>query len=130
MRHACRPGDGVKPVCAVPSLAGAGQSAQPSPRRGRRSRRLWNQGYPRRQPGEHGPGGPLQRQRRLGARWSRRPIYTITLLEDVGRVADVQAADFRGVGKLDLVVAEFGWLRTGKVIYLENQTTDWSHPRF
>jgi hypothetical protein len=54
----------------------------------------------------------------------------ITLLDKVGRVADVQAADFRGVGKLDLVVAEFGWLRTGKVIYLENQTTDWSHPVF
>jgi hypothetical protein len=54
----------------------------------------------------------------------------ITLLEAVGRVADVQAADFRGVGKLDLVVAEFGWFRTGRVLYLENQTTDWSHPVF
>jgi hypothetical protein len=54
----------------------------------------------------------------------------ITLLSAVGRVADVQAADFRGVGKLDLVVAEFGWFRTGRVLYLENQTTDWSHPVF
>ncbi len=54
----------------------------------------------------------------------------ITLLKDVGRVADVQAADFRGVGKLDLVVAEFGWFRTGRVLYLENQSTDWSHPVF
>jgi hypothetical protein len=54
----------------------------------------------------------------------------IPLLEGVGRVADVQAADFRGTGKLDLVVAEFGWLRTGKILYLENQTTDWSHPVF
>jgi hypothetical protein len=54
----------------------------------------------------------------------------ITLLENVGRVADVQAADFRGVGKLDLVVAVFGWRKTGEVIYLENQTTDWSHPVF
>jgi hypothetical protein len=53
-----------------------------------------------------------------------------TLLKDVGRVADVQAADFRGVGKLDLVVAEFGLFRTGRVLYLENQTTDWSHPVF
>ena len=33
----------------------------------------------------------------------------VTLLEGVGRVADVQAADFRGDGKLDLVVAVFGW---------------------
>jgi hypothetical protein len=54
----------------------------------------------------------------------------ITLLEGVGRVADVQAADFRGVGKLDLVVAVFGWRKTGEIIYLENQTTDWSHPVF
>jgi hypothetical protein len=54
----------------------------------------------------------------------------ITLLDRVGRVADVQAADFQGVGKLDLVVAVFGWRTTGEVIYLENQTTDWSHPVF
>jgi hypothetical protein len=57
--------------------------------------------------------------------------YTpITLLEGVGRVADVQAADFRGTGKLDLIVAVFGWRYTGEIIYLENQTTDWSHPTF
>jgi hypothetical protein len=54
----------------------------------------------------------------------------VTLLSGVGRVADVQAADFRGVGKLDLVVAAFGWRRTGEVIYLKNQTTDWAHPKF
>jgi hypothetical protein len=53
-----------------------------------------------------------------------------TLLKDVGRVADVQAGDFRGVGKLDLVVAAFGWHETGEVLYLENHTTDWSHPEF
>lgn len=54
----------------------------------------------------------------------------IPLLENIGRVADVQAADFRGVGKLDLVVAEFGWRTTGALHYLENQTTDWSQPKF
>jgi hypothetical protein len=54
----------------------------------------------------------------------------ITLLDGVGRVADVQAADFRGIGKLDLVVAVFGWRETGEVLYLENHTTDWSQPRF
>src|SRR5262249_5331323 len=57
--------------------------------------------------------------------------YTpITLLENVGRVADVQAADFNGDGKLDLIVAVFGWRGTGEIIYLENQTTDWSKPTF
>jgi hypothetical protein len=53
-----------------------------------------------------------------------------TLLENVGRVADVQAADFRGTGKLDLVVAAFGWNDTGEVWFLENQTTDWKQPKF
>ena len=53
-----------------------------------------------------------------------------TLLEGVGRVADVQAADFQGRGKLDLVVAAFGWRNTGEIIYLENQTTDWTKPHF
>jgi hypothetical protein len=55
----------------------------------------------------------------------------ITLLEDVGRVADVRAAYFRGKGKpLDLVVASFGWNNIGQILYLENQTTDWSRPKF
>jgi len=53
-----------------------------------------------------------------------------TLLDGVGRVADVQAADFRGMGKLDVVVAAFGWRNTGAVHYLENQTTDWDKPTF
>jgi hypothetical protein len=52
------------------------------------------------------------------------------LLDQVGRVADVQAADFRGCGKKDLVVAVFGWRTTGSIYYLENQTTDWSQPKF
>jgi hypothetical protein len=54
----------------------------------------------------------------------------ITLLENVGRVADVGVADFRGAGKKDLIVAVFGWRNTGEILYLENQTTDWSQPKF
>jgi tetratricopeptide (TPR) repeat protein len=53
-----------------------------------------------------------------------------TLLDGVGRVADVQAADFRGTGKKDLVVAVFGWRNTGEVLYLEDRTTDWTKPAF
>ena len=54
----------------------------------------------------------------------------ITLLKDKGRVADVQVADFNGDGKLDLIVAAFGWNTVGEVCYLENQTTDWKKPDF
>ncbi|HKB01361.1 MAG TPA: VCBS repeat-containing protein, partial [Gemmataceae bacterium] len=54
----------------------------------------------------------------------------VVLLENVGRVADVQAADFRGTGKLDLVVAVFGLQAAGEVILLENHTTDWDKPKF
>jgi hypothetical protein len=54
----------------------------------------------------------------------------IPLLEGVGRVADVQAADFNGDGKLDLVVAVFGWRKSGEILYLENRTKDWSKPVF
>lgn len=54
----------------------------------------------------------------------------IILADGVGRVADVQAADFRGTGKLDLVVAVFGGRTTGEVILLQNETTEWSRPKF
>ncbi len=54
----------------------------------------------------------------------------VPLLTQVGRVADVQMADFNGDGKLDLVVAVFGWRAAGEIVYLENQTQDWSKPVF
>lgn len=54
----------------------------------------------------------------------------ITLVDGIGRVADVQPADFNGDGRLDFVVAVFGWLQTGEILLLENQTTDWGTPKF
>jgi hypothetical protein len=42
------------------------------------------------------------------------------LASKLGRVADVQPADWDGDRDLDLVVAEFGWRRTGRVLCLEN----------
>ncbi len=41
------------------------------------------------------------------------------ILSDVWRVSDVQAGDFNGDGKIDLVVAVFGYLR-GEILWLEN----------
>ncbi len=54
----------------------------------------------------------------------------VTLLEGVGRVADVRPADFNSDGLMDLVVAVFGWRKEGEIIYLQNRTTDWKEPVF
>lgn len=49
--------------------------------------------------------------------------YSIAeLLSGVGRIADARPGDFNGDGILDLVVAEFGWQKTG-AIWLLTQTT-------
>lgn len=45
---------------------------------------------------------------------------THVLLDDLGRVVDVQAGELNGDGKIDLVVAEFGF-DSGRVWWLENR---------
>lgn len=52
-----------------------------------------------------------------------RQFETYPLIENIGRVADVQAADFDADGDLDLIVAEFGWITVGRILYLENQSS-------
>jgi hypothetical protein len=44
----------------------------------------------------------------------------VVLASGLGRVTDVRSIDASGTGKLDLVVAEFGSYRTGKILLLRN----------
>jgi hypothetical protein len=81
-------------------------------------------------PPSNGLQGSVLWLRNTGKGSGAERFQPIPLLKDVGRVADVQAGDFNGDGKLDLIVAVFGWTRTGEILFLENQTTDWTHPKF
>jgi hypothetical protein len=54
----------------------------------------------------------------------------LVLLENIGRVADVRAADFNGDGRIDLIVAVFGWRQSGEILYLEQQASNSPTPRF
>jgi len=58
-------------------------------------------------PADHDRGGVILLSDYRGA--ARRQV----LLEGVGRIADVRAADFDGDGDMDVVAAEFGWHTTG-----------------
>jgi hypothetical protein len=80
-------------------------------------------------------GSPIPTDERLGSVvWLRGradgSFEPVTLADKLGRVADVQAADFDGDGDLDLIAAVFGWQETGGVLLLENRTTDPERPAF
>lgn len=78
------------------------------------------------QPAEHDRGRVVWLHRSPG-----KAEYEVTeLMAGLGRVADVRAADVDGDDQLDLIVAEFGWQRTGRILWLRNITTDPDRPRF
>jgi hypothetical protein len=54
----------------------------------------------------------------------------VVLLDQVGRVADVRPGDFDGDGDEDLIVAEFGWQKTGSIHVLVNERDEGGTPRF
>lgn len=67
--------------------------------------------------------------------WLRRlssagPLEEIVVASGLGRVADVRPADFDADGDLDLIVAEFGHYRTGKILLLRNVAPRGERPRF
>ncbi|MGH7200499.1 MAG: FG-GAP repeat domain-containing protein, partial [Planctomycetaceae bacterium] len=77
-------------------------------------------------PADHDRGRVVLLKRRQDSR----DYETIELATGLGRVADVRAADLDGNGRLDLIVAEFGWHQTGGILWLRNVSPPGGPPRF
>ncbi len=76
-------------------------------------------------PADHLKGSVVWLQRLAGGGYRKH-----VLASGLPRVADVEAIDINGDGKLDLIVAAFGWRQVGSLLLLENRTRDWSNPVF
>jgi FG-GAP-like repeat len=76
-------------------------------------------------PGDHDRGAVVWLRGRKD-----RTYYTPVTITRGPRVADVEAADFDGDGRLDLLMAAFGWRRTGNLTILKNDTIDDGRPSF
>ena len=77
-------------------------------------------------PGDHTKG----RITWLRSRKNGNGYDAIVLKSGLGRVADVRPADFDGDGKIDLIVAEFGWRKTGRILLLKQTGRKDGVPRF
>jgi hypothetical protein len=52
--------------------------------------------------------------------WLRKPGGAVhTLVDNVGRIVDARVGDFDGDADLDVIVAVFGWRKTGQLLFLE-----------
>ena len=54
----------------------------------------------------------------------------LVIQDGLGRVADVQPGDFDGDGDIDLIVAVFGYIDTGRILLLVNEGGEHGVPRF
>jgi hypothetical protein len=54
----------------------------------------------------------------------------VVVASGMARAVDVRPADVDSDGDLDLIVAEFGWYRTGRIVLLRNVTMAGEEPRF
>jgi len=67
--------------------------------------------------------------------WLRQEASTgkfeeVVLASGLGRVADARAIPADARGRLDVIVAEFGWNRTGSILRLRNVAEPGQRPRF
>jgi FG-GAP-like repeat len=66
--------------------------------------------------------------------WFRRTgpetFQPAVLADSLGRVADVRAVDLTNDGRTDLLVAVFGWMQNGGLLWLENTGGEPDHPAF
>lgn len=80
--------------------------------------------------GSYGPGDHNKGQIGFFKRDAEGKFSRHIILNDIGRVADVRSGDFDQDGRLDLVVAEFGWRKTGGVWVLRQTGSSDGVPTF
>ena len=77
------------------------------------------------QPEDHDRGRVLW----MPARTASQPRFDV-IQDQLGRVADAEPGDFDEDGDLDIVVAEFGWRTTGRLLMLEQVKSTGSRRNF